>query len=96
MRLLLKASLILLVTIGVQYIVGGSASGGALDEAQFTKRVYVANLGGKASDDANLLDEASKLQMRQEERDRRLHPERWRLAELRAPMRSTVAVADLG
>jgi hypothetical protein len=96
MRLLLKASLILLVTIGVQYIVGGSASGGALDEAQFTMRVCVANLTGRPENDEALVDEASKLLMRQEERDRRLHPDRWRVAALHAPMRGAVAVADLG
>ena len=44
MRLTLKATLILLVTIVVQYLIGGYASGGALDEAQFTMRAYVAHL----------------------------------------------------
>ena len=77
MRLVLKAALILVVTIGVQYLIGGHASGGVLDEAQFTMRVGVAKLAGTADNNQDLVDAATELMRRQEARAQQANPESW-------------------
>ena len=78
MRILLKGLLLLAVMVGIQCLINGSASGGALDEAQFTARVFVANLQGVADNNESLVDAADALRRRQEERAQRLHPSMWR------------------
>ena len=77
MRLVLKAFLMLLVTIGIQYVINSGVRGGPLDEAHFTVRAYLATLSGVPDTDEGLLQAASELRQRQEQRSRRLHPRLW-------------------
>ena len=94
MRLVLKAFLMLLVTIGIQYVINSGVRGGPLDEAQFTVRAYVANLRGVPDTDDALLQAATELRERQEERSRRLHPRMWHTPQMTAAQFE--AVVDVG
>ena len=63
MRLILKVSAVLLVAFITQCLINGGSSN--LDEAQFTARVYLAELRGIPPEAAELLDAAQSLKQRQ-------------------------------